>query len=48
MGHSRCGAVAARWTRDPGHRAPSDNVRDIVERIAPSISELLTRPAVTS
>jgi carbonic anhydrase len=42
MGHSRCGAVSA--TLDAllgGKEAPSPNVRDIVDRIAPSLRELV-------
>ena len=42
MGHTRCGAVKA--TVDAlttGTGAPSENVRDIVERIAPSVRPLL-------
>lgn len=42
MGHSRCGAISA--TLDAlsgGTSTPSENLRDIVERIAPSITELV-------
>jgi carbonic anhydrase len=42
MGHSRCGAVGA--TLDAllnGAGAPSPNVRDIVDRIAPAVTELV-------
>lgn len=44
MGHSRCGAIAATvdaLTR--GTSAASENVRDIVERIAPSIIPVVER-----
>ena len=43
MGHTRCGAVKA--TVDAlttGTGVPSENVRDIVERIAPSVRPLLS------
>jgi carbonic anhydrase len=47
MGHTRCGAVGA--TIDALHGGPephSENIRDIVDRIAPSIAELVhSRPA---
>lgn len=42
MGHTRCGAISA--TIDAlsgGDHHPSENVRDIVDRIAPSIAELV-------
>jgi carbonic anhydrase len=42
MGHTRCGAVAA--TVDAlahGTQALSENVRDIVDRIAPAVAELV-------
>jgi carbonic anhydrase len=42
MGHSRCGAVAA--TVDSlrsGAAVPSDNIRSIVDRIKPSVAELV-------
>ncbi|MBK9265775.1 MAG: carbonic anhydrase [Polyangiaceae bacterium] len=42
MGHSRCGAISA--TIDAlvhGTKASSENVRDIVDRISPSIAELV-------
>ncbi len=42
MGHTRCGAVAA--TIDVlkgGKSAPSENVHDIVDRIKPSIAEIV-------
>lgn len=44
MGHTRCGAVTA--TVDSlvsGKPALSDNVRDIVDRIAPGVTELVRR-----
>jgi carbonic anhydrase len=43
MGHTRCGAVAA--TIDAlvhESSAPSENIRDIVERITPSVAELVS------
>jgi carbonic anhydrase len=44
MGHSRCGAIAATVDAlERGTRAPSVNVQDIVERIAPSIAPLVER-----
>jgi carbonic anhydrase len=42
MGHTHCGAISA--TLDAllaGKEAPSPNVRDIVDRIAPSVRELV-------
>lgn len=48
MGHSRCGAVAA--TLDAitkGAGAASPNVRDIVDRIAPAVTELV-RPGAST
>lgn len=42
MGHSRCGAVAATLDVIQGKSAlPSDNIADIVNRIRPSIQELV-------
>ncbi len=44
MGHTRCGAVKATvdaLVSGPGHL--SENIRDIVERISPSVSGLLDR-----
>lgn len=44
MGHSHCGAIAATVEAlTGGARAPSDNVRDIVERIAPAITPVVER-----
>ena len=46
MGHTRCGAIAS--TIDAlsgGDHHPSANVRDIVDRIAPSIAELVREHA---
>jgi carbonic anhydrase len=41
MGHTRCGAIAATLSAlRQGIQAPTDNIRDIVDRIAPSIAEL--------
>jgi carbonic anhydrase len=46
MGHTRCGAIGATLdTLLGGPQAPSPNVRDIVDRIAPSVRELV-RPGV--
>ncbi len=42
MGHTRCGAIAA--TLDAlrgGAPSPSENIRDIVERITPSVAEIV-------
>lgn len=47
MGHSRCGAVAATvdaLTRQT--QAPSENIRDIVDRISPSVKELVARQPI--
>ena len=42
MGHTRCGAIAASIDAlSGGDHHPSENVRDIVDRIAPSIAELV-------
>ncbi|MBC8068155.1 MAG: carbonic anhydrase [Deltaproteobacteria bacterium] len=47
MGHTRCGAVGATIDTLRGGPAPhSENIRDIVDRIAPSITEIVrSRPA---
>jgi len=42
MGHTHCGAIAA--TLDAlrgGAQSPSENIRDIVERIKPSVAEIV-------
>lgn len=47
MGHSRCGAVTA--TLDVLRKRgdlPSDNIRDIVDRIRPSVEELVAVPGL--
>jgi carbonic anhydrase len=42
MGHTRCGAVTATVNALTGSEsAPSENVRDIVDRIAPSIADIV-------
>jgi len=42
MGHTRCGAVSATLTAIAGKQSPlSPNLRDIVDRIAPSVHELV-------
>jgi carbonic anhydrase len=43
MGHTRCGAVSAtlKVLKNPGGDGLSDNIRDIVERISPSVRPLL-------
>jgi carbonic anhydrase len=48
MGHSRCGAVAATLDvlRNKGG-VPSDNIRDIVERIRPAAAELIASEGET-
>jgi carbonic anhydrase len=44
MGHTRCGAVSATVEAlTKGTSAPSENVRDIVERIAPSVRPVVER-----
>jgi carbonic anhydrase len=49
MGHSRCGAVSATLDvlRKKG-RVPSDNIRDIVDRIRPAAAELVMGDASIS
>ncbi|HSI03975.1 MAG: carbonic anhydrase [Myxococcota bacterium] len=43
MGHTRCGAVAATVEAlRSGKSAMSENIRDIVDRVAPGIAELVT------
>jgi carbonic anhydrase len=45
MGHTRCGAIAATLdTLERKGEPPSENVRDIVERIAPAIVAALQAP----
>ena len=42
MGHTRCGAVTATLDALRGEaHVPSDNLRDIVDRIAPAVTELV-------
>jgi carbonic anhydrase len=42
MGHTRCGAIAATLDALRGGRAaPSENIRDIVERITPAVAEIV-------
>jgi carbonic anhydrase len=44
MGHSRCGAIAATVNSlTSGTRVASENVRDIVERITPSVAPVVER-----
>lgn len=46
MGHSRCGAVRTTLDVLRGQaQVPSENIRDIVDRIRPSISSLAREPA---
>jgi carbonic anhydrase len=44
MGHSKCGAVSAALDCQlKGHEVPSENIRDIVDRITPSIKPVLDK-----
>lgn len=43
MGHTSCGAIAATLDVLGGKTAPSENIRDIVDRIAPSVRDASER-----
>ncbi len=45
MGHTHCGAIKATLEVLRGGTAPSPNLRDIVDRISPAITELVTPDA---
>ncbi len=42
MGHTRCGAIKATLGAISGERILTDNLRDIIDRISPSMQELVS------